>query len=154
MTSRWRDTVLRLTVPVGVAAAVLIIVFSAKARGVSDHVGSLTCAGCHASAHETWSGGPHARATDRLKGVHREDRSCVQCHQPSRGSGLTGVQCETCHGGGRYYFAEYVMRDAELARLVGLRDPDETTCLSCHDSNTPRLVPFDYETARERIRHW
>ena len=78
----------------------------------------------------------------------------MQCHEPSRTSGLKGVQCETCHGGGRYYFAEYVMRDAELARLVGLQDPDEATCLSCHDSNTPRLVPFDYEAARERIRHW
>ena len=144
----------RLLVLAGMGILASIFVVAAGAQGAGDEVGARTCAGCHQEAFEVWQSSPHAKASDLLVGAHREDRACQQCHVPSRETGMTGVQCETCHGGGRYYFAEYVMRDSELARLVGLKDPTEATCLECHDANSPRLVPFDYQSARERIRHW
>jgi hypothetical protein len=131
-----------------------VLVVAARAQVSVEHVGARTCSSCHARAFEAWRSGPHARAYQVLAGASREDRACLRCHSPSRASGHAGVQCETCHGGGRHYFPEYVMRDRELSRLVGLRDPGPATCAECHDANSPRLVPFDYEKARERIRHW
>ncbi len=54
------------------------------------------------------------------------------------------MTCETCHGGGQYYSPDYVMKDAELARLVGLVDPSEKSCRNCHDASSPSLKPFDF----------
>lgn len=151
-----RARVLRGLVLICFACVAVLAVMSVGAQGSDrEHVGAITCAGCHTSEHEIWRETPHSTSFERLSGSRRDDPACLQCHAPAREDGLSGIQCETCHGGGRYYFADYVMRDAELARLVGLRDPDESTCASCHDAdNTARLVPFDFETAKERIRHW
>jgi hypothetical protein len=66
---------------------------------------------------------------------------------------LAGVQCESCHGGGKYYAASYVMRDKVLARAVGLQDPGDATCKHCHDNSSPSLQPFDYAAAWARIAH-
>jgi hypothetical protein len=46
------------------------------------------------------------------------------------------------------------MRDAELARAVGLVDPGEKTCAGCHTDSTPSLVPFEYGRKLPLIRHW
>lgn len=46
------------------------------------------------------------------------------------------------------------MRDPELARAVGLRDPGERTCLRCHDESTPSLERFDYGRKLPLIEHW
>jgi len=64
------------------------------------------------------------------------------------------VQCETCHGAGRHYAKVLVMRDAELSRVVGLREPKADTCLRCHTQDAPNIRPFDPREKLERIRHW
>ena len=46
------------------------------------------------------------------------------------------------------------MRDAELARAVGLLEPGEKTCAACHTDSTPSLVKFEYERKLPLIRHW
>jgi hypothetical protein len=145
-----KGAVLGLAVALSGASGVL----AARALAATEMVGAETCASCHTAAYEAWQQTPHAAAGSRLAGAFRQDRSCLRCHAPAREAGLTGVQCETCHGAGQHYFPEYVMRDAELARLVGLREPDEATCAECHDQTSPRLTPFDYQTALELIRHW
>lgn len=119
-----------------------------------EPVGAETCATCHPQAYAQWKRGPHALALERLSPSQRQDARCVSCHSPEQGAGLTGVQCESCHGGGRYYVPENVMRDPELSRLVGLTDPNEATCRRCHDASSPSLEPFHYEKKLERIRHW
>ena len=69
--------------------------------------------------------------------------------------GLTGIQCESCHGAGRHYTPEYVMRDKELSSMLNLvARPDPTTCVRCHTDQSPSLTPFEFAAAKERIKHW
>jgi hypothetical protein len=67
---------------------------------------------------------------------------------------VSAVSCEACHGPGAIYAARYVMRDAELARAVGLVDPGEKTCLACHTDSTPSLEKFVYQKKLPLIVHW
>ncbi len=119
-----------------------------------DRVGPETCKACHAAAYEAWRSSPHARARESLPERSRGDARCLSCHAPDLEDGIAGVSCEACHGAGRAYAARYVMRDAELARAVGLVDPDEHTCASCHTDSTPSLVKFEYARKLPLIRHW
>jgi len=123
-------------------------------HGSGTNVGPETCKACHPAAYEIWRAGPHARALDGLPAQSRKDPRCIACHGPDADEGLAGVTCEACHGPGRAYSAPYVMRDPELARLVGLTDPREQTCLGCHGEATPSLVRFDYAKKLPRIDHW
>jgi hypothetical protein len=65
-----------------------------------------------------------------------------------------GIGCEACHGAGQYYSPVYVMRDAELARGVGLVDPGQKSCLVCHTADAPSLTPFDFAAKVKLIDHW
>jgi len=129
--------------------------FGLQASAVAaDPVGANTCGSCHKEAFETWRHGPHAKAEGSLSPSERENPRCQQCHAPQAEAGLGGVQCEACHGDGQHYYPDYVMRDPELAREVGLVEPDEATCLSCHDAESPSLRGFDHARKLERIKHW
>ncbi len=47
------------------------------------------------------------------------------------------------------------MRDAELARAVGLADPGERSCRGCHlEGSSPSLAPFDLKEKVKLIDHW
>jgi hypothetical protein len=118
-----------------------------------DKVGPETCKACHPAAFEAWRASPHARARESLGERHAEDARCLSCHAPDAEDGLSGVTCEACHGAGQMYAASYVMRDPELARLVGLLDPGEKTCAACHTDSTPSLARFDYARKLALIRH-
>jgi hypothetical protein len=118
-----------------------------------DLVGPETCKGCHPAAWSSWKDGPHARALESLPPARRADKRCLSCHSPAADAGMSGVGCEACHGAGRRYAATYVMRDAELARAVGLADPGERTCLGCHTESTPSLGKFDYARKVKLIAH-
>jgi hypothetical protein len=117
-------------------------------------VGPETCKACHPAAYDVWRTGPHARAFEALPEQHRRDPRCLSCHSPDSEDGLSGITCEACHGPGQLYSAPYVMRDPELARLVGLVDPGEKACLSCHGESTPSLVRFEYAKKLPLIDHW
>jgi DnaJ-class molecular chaperone len=83
---------------------------------------------------------------------------CLSCHsrdeqRSNPADPVTGVSCETCHGGGRSYQPANVMRDKELARLFGLQDA-AATCSSCHGPGSPSAQPFDVKAALQRIDHW
>ncbi len=121
--------------------------------GAGDLVGPETCKGCHPAAWANWKEGPHARALESLPPARRADKRCLSCHSPAAEAGMSGVGCEACHGPGRRYVASYVMRDAELARAVGLTDPGEKTCLACHTESTPSLVRFDHARKVKLIAH-
>jgi len=119
-----------------------------------DKVGPETCKACHPAAYEIWRAGPHARTLETLPIQSRKDPRCLGCHAPDAEDGLVGISCEACHGPGSVYAAPYVMRDAELARLVGLTDPGEKACLACHGESAPSLVRFDYLKKLPLIDHW
>ena len=46
------------------------------------------------------------------------------------------------------------MKDSELARLVGLQDPSEKSCRTCHDASSPSLAPFDFVQKLKLVDHW
>lgn len=121
----------------------------------ADFVGPESCKGCHPAAYEAWQQSKHARAMDSLSETQKRDARCLTCHAPNQArEGVAHVTCETCHGGGQYYSPEYVMKDAELARLVGLVDPSEKQCRTCHDASSPSLRPFDFKESLKAIDHW
>lgn len=120
-----------------------------------DFVGPETCRGCHPEAYARWKLGKHARAKDSLTPSQQKDARCLSCHSPNENDqGFAHVTCETCHGGGQYYTAAYVMKDPELVRLVGLVDPSEKGCRTCHDASSPSLKPFDFVEKLKLIDHW
>lgn len=121
----------------------------------ADFVGSASCRACHMEAYEHWRNGPHARAHLSLSPAQAKDPKCVQCHAPDTlQGGDPGVSCESCHGAGEYYAAEYVMKDAELARATGLQMPQAADCLLCHDASSPSLQRFDPAKKMQEIDHW
>ena len=119
-----------------------------------DTVGPETCKACHPAAYEVWKASPHARARESLPERSRDDARCLGCHAPQAEDGLAGVSCEACHGAGRLYSPAFVMKDAELARAVGLVEPTEKTCLACHTESTPSLERFEHAKKLPLIRHW
>jgi hypothetical protein len=45
------------------------------------------------------------------------------------------------------------MRDAELARALGLTVPGERACAACHTEATPSLKKFDHQQKVKLIAH-
>ncbi|NOJ55596.1 hypothetical protein HK404_23580 [Myxococcus xanthus] len=139
----------------GIRILSLLVLAAAGAAGGADFVGPDSCKGCHPEAYDAWMQSKHARAESSLTDQQKKDGRCLSCHSPEQVTQATvNVTCETCHGGGQYYSPEYVMKDSELARLVGLVDPSEKQCRSCHDASSPSLRPFDFKESLKAIDHW
>ncbi len=139
---------------VGVAAVGVAALSSAVALG-ADFLGPDSCKACHAEAYAAWSTSKHARSAESLTREQQRDPRCTACHSPNLAEQrLAAVSCETCHGAGQYYAPSYVMKDPELARLVGLLDPGERSCRSCHDPGSPSLLPFDFTSKLKAMDHW
>jgi hypothetical protein len=136
--------------PIRCAAATLIALFALPLYA-QDFIGAEKCKSCHEFEFRVWSAGPHARAHQSLSPEQLKDPKCNSCHTmvpANLEAELLGVQCERCHGPGKYYHPSYVMKDKELARAVGLVDPIEQHCRSCHTEGTPSIRPFDF------VRMW
>ena len=131
----------------------LVTASAVRSAGLSaEFVGAGRCKACHAAAFARWAASPHARASQALPEANRADPRCVQCH----GDGdqeAGGVQCESCHGGGKTYSEKHVMRDRELSRIVGLAEQSEKICLRCHTDSAPSVKPFGYERLWALIAH-
>jgi hypothetical protein len=121
----------------------------------TEFVGPESCKACHPDAYAAWRQSKHARAIESLSEPQRRDARCLSCHAPNlQDRRVESISCETCHGGGQYYAAAYVMKDQELVRMVGLLDPSEKGCRSCHDASSPSLKPFDFVEKLKLIDHW
>ena len=147
--------------PAPVRSVVLLVVLSAAASwatdaAASDYVGAESCGSCHEAQYRQWLSSGHALALARLSKTQRRDRGCRSCHTMdpmSDDPGLAGVQCESCHGSGRFYAPRYVMKDEILAELLGLQKVEASTCARCHKADGPGVVPFDYHQKVELVRH-
>jgi hypothetical protein len=127
----------------------------ATAAFAADFLGPESCKACHPDAYTSWKASKHARARDSLSPQQQKDSRCLSCHSPNETEAqVQNITCETCHGGGQYYTPVYVMKDPELARLVGLQDPSEKSCRTCHDASSPSLKPFDFVEKLKLIDHW
>jgi hypothetical protein len=142
-----------LLLPGGAGVALCLLGAPGLAAAQSP-VGPETCKACHPSAYEAWRETPHAHAQESLPPKSRKDPRCTTCHAPDLEKGVAAVSCEACHGPGQHYAAAHVMRDAELARLVGLAEPGERTCLRCHTESAPSLARFDLRSRMKLIAHW
>jgi len=152
----------------GVVPAIVIVIAvvaalwprPSDAAGVVNHdyVGAQRCKSCHAAEFAAWEKSPHARAFDVLDADAKKSVRCLTCHTlvtDDTQLGLTGVQCESCHGAGRHYTPDYVMRDQELSALLGLvAKVDERACLRCHTDASPTLGAWNWQSKRELIKHW
>jgi hypothetical protein len=133
---------------------VLVVALVAAPALAYDPVGPDNCKLCHPQAYAAWKQSKHATAALGLTGNFAKDGRCLNCHAPEASRGYTGVQCETCHGGGQFYTPTYVMKDPELARAVGLVDPTPALCVKCHDEAAPSLKPFVFEEKVKLVDHW
>ncbi len=134
----------------------LVMLPASGSDAQSNYVGAERCKSCHAFEYRVWSQGPHAQAGGVLTAGQLKDAKCNTCHVTlagDEGGALPNVQCERCHGPGKYYQPSYVMKDRELARAVGLTDVGATTCSQCHTEGAPSIRPFDYATMWARIDH-
>jgi hypothetical protein len=106
-----------------------------------------------------------------------EAAECLECHVTAYGvdeaqikypiNASDGVQCESCHGPGNDYRKKKIMSDRDQAIAKGMWEPgkDEKICTKCHNDESPvwdttkyeladgTTVAFDYEQAKEEIKH-
>jgi hypothetical protein len=141
-----------------VLAACLVASAAGQGRAApADWLGADACGRCHPAALAAWQKSAHARATATLG--KRPRAACLSCHASGEpGARDGGVGCEACHGAGAAYAAsDDVMRDAPLARALGLRDLKAdlaATCARCHrPGEGTRLQPFDAARAWTKIQH-
>jgi hypothetical protein len=137
-------------------AAAILPLLSASTVLAQSYIGAERCKTCHEFAFQRWSVGPHAAADEALSEPQLKDPKCNTCHTmlpEETERRFSGVQCERCHGPGRYYHRSYVMKDRELSRAVGLVDPTPEHCMQCHTEGAPSIRPFDFSTMWARIDH-
>ena len=102
----------------------------AAAKGIADPQKAAECLRCHVTGH----GASAAKLTDKYKVEE-------------------GVSCESCHGPGGDYWSMTVMKDVAKAKAAGLVLPDESTCKTCHNADSPTFKSFDFKAALAQIAH-
>ncbi|OGQ57425.1 MAG: hypothetical protein A3J24_03885 [Deltaproteobacteria bacterium RIFCSPLOWO2_02_FULL_53_8] len=127
-----------------------------EAKAVSDgpYLGIEACAQCHQPFAEHWRTTRHPGAfVDLEKAGKSKDPECVKCHTTGYAKeggfysmaatpGLAGVQCEACHGPGKWHLEDL---------SAPMRPVQESICLACHtNDNSP---DFDFAKYLEKISH-
>lgn len=119
----------------------------------------------HAKAYETLAS-DKAKAIAKERGIADAQKApeCLKCHTTAygvdkkwRGKNLTleeGVSCEACHGPGDDYKGKTTMKDRALSIEKGMVLPNETTCVACHNEESPTYREFDYKKHLPKIKHW
>ena len=108
-----------------------------------------------------------------------EAAECLRCHvtgydveTKSRPEQLTltdGIHCDTCHGPGSGHMADGKIlrtnKEADIDVMANLLLPDKSTCVQCHNAESPSWNPekytlesgektgFDFEQAAAIIAH-
>jgi hypothetical protein len=149
---------LRIILPAGVAAAILLTAFSISEEvGPQQpaYVGAKRCKVCHISIFDSWAQTAHAKALSVLQGEDAGDQNCLACHTTGLAAGgygakdnivdLGSVQCEACHGPGSLYSFSSIMLKPELSSKAGLVPVDSLTCTRCHNAKSPTFKGFAYE---------
>ena len=145
------------------------------------YVGAEKCKMCHnapakGAQFTKWTESKHSKAFQALAGEEakkvaaakgcadpQKAPECLRCHVTGHGvsaAKLTdkykveeGVSCESCHGPGGDYWQMSVMKDVAKAKAAGMVLPDEATCKTCHNADSPTFKGFDYKAALAQIAH-
>ncbi len=129
--------------------------------------------------YEIWQGSKHSQAFVNLqtpaadqialdKGfstLAAETPLCIKCHVLGKDidsvemsdtfDKTEGVQCESCHGPGSEYKKISIMKDKQQAIDNGLilHDNGNEFCRTCHNSDSPTFISFDYNDSWDKIKH-
>ncbi len=131
--------------------------------------------------YKIWSESSHAKAFETLKTPKADEIAkakgltvpaaqapeCLACHvtaygKPAAVRGTTlmdaeGIGCEACHGPGSEYNKMTVMKQLHAGEVeaakVGLVEPTEATCKTCHNEKSPTYKAFDFKTFSAKIAH-
>jgi hypothetical protein len=122
----------------------------------------------HAKAFETL-GTAEAKEIGAKMGIAdpQKDDKCLKCHVTGHGvdaklldknyAMTDGVSCESCHGAGADYWTKKVMEDISKGTVdgatVGLINPTEEMCKTCHNEESPTFSGFNYEEMSKKISH-
>ncbi len=113
---------------------------------------SPECLRCHTTGYEK---GGYEVKDDKFWTPSEDDKKGKKAVK--RMAGLQAVGCESCHGAGSAYKSKKVMKavyeKTQDAAEVGLLIPDEKTCLSCHNEESPTFKEFDFESMLKKIDH-
>ncbi len=128
---------------------------TALAATSENYIGAERCRACHEFEYQVWERSAHKRSQVSLSDQQRADPKCNTCHTTSAETGNqnTSIDCERCHGPGKYYYPRYVMKDRELARAVFLVEPKPEHCTQCHTEGTPSIRPFNFDEMWAKIDH-
>jgi len=121
--------------------------------GDEDFIGSERCKICHKEEYEIFAKTAHKDTSKSLDKNNKKNHECLMCHSMDKDGRIMEIGCEACHGGGKYYSQEYVMKDKELSRLIGLKKPDQETCKKCHTDDTPKINKMDIKEGMKKIEH-
>jgi hypothetical protein len=128
----------------------------------------------HAKAFETLASDA-AKAIAKEKGIEDPQKSdqCLRCHVTAfgvpaeaikKGFDNKGVQCEACHGPGDLHVkarfaaaAEASDKEASTYQTIPADEivakVDESTCVKCHNEESPTFKPFCFWHRSAAIRH-
>lgn len=71
--------------------------------------------------------------------------------------GLQAVGCESCHGPGSKYKSKKVMKaiteGTTDGATVGLTEPNEALCVTCHNEKSPTFKGFDFAARLMDVAH-
>lgn len=132
-----------------------------------EYIGATKCKMCHnkpatGAQYKIWSQSKHAHAMEALKGDEKNDPKCLKCHSTYYGNDEDlmvsikpdeGVSCESCHGPGSGYKSNTVMKNKEKSIAAGLIIPNESTCVTCHNDESPHFKGFNYDEYFKKIAH-
>lgn len=139
----------------------------------ATYVGVKACKPCHSTApkgeiYEKWVASGHSKAFANLPAESKKDAKCFACHTTGAGktggydpaaknaADLEGVTCEACHGAASGYKLVHA-KDKAKALTLGLVEPKEAQCKTCHASAVPEghkaLPKFDFATFAKKIEH-
>jgi hypothetical protein len=120
-----------------VLASCLLVGVAMAAK--SDWTGSAKCGSCHPKQLAAWLKTPHATTAKRFP--RKPEARCLACHAtgdaPAGPAIAVEVGCEACHGAGAAYAEDDIMRNAPVARALGLVDVSTAAsrakvCAQCH----------------------
>jgi hypothetical protein len=141
-------TLAKLLASGALVGGVVLASWSARAAR-RDWTGSAACGRCHPGELAAWQATAHATTQRRL--APRAEPRCLACHAtgdaPAGPAIAIEVGCESCHGAGAAYAEDDVMRNAVVARALGLADlttpkARAAVCAQCH-TRTTRGKLFD-----------
>jgi len=132
-------------------------------RTASPYAGAQACKGCHTQAYAGWQRSRHAGALSTLQRVGKSfDPECLACHVTGLAKegyvsqevtpGLSGVQCENCHGAGKSHaLAPGTVKPAPTVGASPSGRVTAATCSECHHgSHSPR---FSFASYWSKIHH-